>query len=163
MANAGYSVVTGGAVTLSAAAVRSVLGVRAGAAFGLDLKKIRYGFNGVTASHPPVLVELCRATFATNPPSAGGGINTILTPQQIYGRAIVHGVTAAKAWTSGNEPTALTVIEEELLTPNGGVLWYDFPLGDTPDCDVDNGFVLRMTTEAGVAPSARATMIWERC
>lgn len=158
MAKAGYSAVTAGAVSLSAAATKSVIGVKSGAAFGLDLKKIRYGFDGVTASHAPVLVELCYATFVTNPP---GTNSTSLTPQQLYGRVIAHGVTAAKNWSA--EPTVLTVIEEELLTPNGGVLWYDFPLGDTPDCAVDHGFVLRMTTAASVNPNTRATMVWERC
>lgn len=163
MAKAGYSIVTGGAVALSAAATRSIIGVRAGAAFGVDLTKIRYGFDGITATHPPILVELCYATFAANNPAAGGAVNTVLTPQQVYGRAVAHGVTAAKAWTSGNEPTVLTVIDEEYLTPNGGVLWYDFPLGTSPDCDPSHGFVLRMTTAAGVTANARATMHWERC
>lgn len=158
MAKAGYSVVTGGAVALSANATKSVFGVLSNAAFGLDLKKIRYGFDGVTASFAPILVELCVATFATNPP---GTNSTSLTPQQIYGRTIAHGITAAKNWTA--EPTVLTVIEEELLTPNGGTIWYDFPLGDTPDCAVSNGFVLRMTTAAGVTANARATMTLERC
>lgn len=158
MGKAGYSVVTSGAVSLSAAATKTVIGVLSGASFGLDLKKIRYGFDGVTASHAPVLVELCYATFATNPP---GTNSTSLTTQQLYGRAIAHGVTAAKNWTA--EPTVLTVIEEELLTPNGGVLWYDFPLGDTPDCALNHGFALRMTTAASVNPNTRATMVWERC
>ena len=145
MAKAGYSVVTSGAVALAAAATKSVLGVRSNGAFGLDLKKLRYGFDGTTATFAPVLLELCHATFATNQP---GTQSTSLTPVQLYGRAIVHGVTAAKNCTA--EPTILTVIEEEFLTPNGGALWYDWPLGDTPDCDVNQGFVLRATTAAGV-------------
>lgn len=165
MAKAGYSIPTGAAVALSAAATRSVLGVRAGSTFGLDLTKVRYGFDGVTASLAPIVVELCYATFAANPPSAGGSVNTTITTavQQRYGRAIAHGVTAARAWTSGNEPTVLSVLEEEYLTPNGGQLWYDMPLGTSDDCAPDHGFVLRMTTGAGVTANARAVFVWERC
>lgn len=160
MAKAGYSAVTGAAVALSAAATRSVLGIKSGAAFGLDLTKVRYGFDGVTATHAPILVELCYATWATNAP---GTNSTSLTPLQMYGRAVAHGVTAARAWTAGNEPTVLTVLEEEYLPAAGGQLWYDMPLGTSPDCAVDHGFVLRMTTGSGVTVNARATMLWERC
>ncbi len=155
MAKAGYSIVTGGAVSLSASTAKSVLGVKSGAAFGLDLKKVWWGFTGVTASEAPVVCELAYATFATNGP---GTNSTPVTPSQLYGRTIAHGVTAAKNWTS--EPTVLTVLGEIPLTPNGGTILYDFPLGDTPDCAVDHGFVLRFTAAASV--SVRATMIFER-
>lgn len=159
MAKAGYSIVTGGAVSLTASTAKSVLGVKSASDFGLDLKKIWWGFTGVTASEAPVVCELCYATFATNPPGTGSTSLTTPTPTQMYGRAIAHGVTAAKNWTS--EPTALTVLAEIPLTPNGGSIPYDFPLGDTPDCAVDTGFVLRFTAAASV--SVRATMMFERC
>lgn len=157
MAKAGYSAVTGGAVALTAASVKSVFGIKANAAFGIDLTKVRFGFNGITTVEP-VLVELCYATFATNSP---GVSSTSVTPAQAYGRVLAHGVTAAKNWTV--EPTVLTVLEEEYLTPNAGQLWYDFPLGTTPDSAFDTGFVVRATTASGVSPSMRVTMSWERC
>jgi hypothetical protein len=156
MAKAGYSIVTGGAVALAAATAKSVLGVKSHANFGLDLKKVRFGFDGVTATAVPVLVELCYATFATNSP---GTASTSVTPAQVYGRTIAVGATAARTWTT--EPTALTVIDEQLLTPAGGLEVYDFPLGDTPDSNVSEGFVLRCTAPATV--NVRATMVFERC
>jgi hypothetical protein len=110
----------------------------------------------VTAAEVPVTCELCYATFATNGP---GTSSSSVTPVQVYGRTIAHGVTAAKNWTS--EPTTLTVIGEIPLTPNGGTLLYDLPLGDTFDSATGEGFVLRFTASASV--SVRATMIWERC
>ena len=156
MAKAGYSIVTGGAVALSAATAKSILGVRSHANFGLDLKKVRVGFDGVTATAVPVLVELCYATFATNAP---GTASTSVTPLQEYGRSIAVGATAAKNWTT--EPTVLTVLDEWLLTPNGGLVLYDWPLGDTPDCAVSEGWVIRCTAPATV--NVRAAMHYERC
>lgn len=158
MAKAGYAASTGAAVALTAATAKSILGIKSHANFGLDLKKYRIGFDGISASAVPVLVELCYATFATNSP---GTNSTSVTPVQIYGRAITVGATAARTWTASNEPTVLTVIEEHLLTPNGGLEVYDFPLGDTPDSAVSEGFVIRLNAPAAV--NARATMVFERC
>lgn len=150
---AGYSASTEGAVALAAATAKSVLAVTAPAQFGCDLKKFRVGFDGVSASAVPVLIELCRSTFAT------AGTSTAATVDQVYGRAVTAGFTAAKNYTA--EPTVLTPIEEFLLTPAGGLVFYDFPLGDTPDCDVSNGFVLRCNAPAAV--NVRASMWFERC
>lgn len=156
MGKAGYSVVVGADVALSAGTAKSVLGVRSGTAFGLDLKKIRVSFDGTDGGVEPVLVELCHATFASNAP---GTASTSVTPAQVYGRAVAHGVTAARAWSS--EPTALTVLDAWLLSPAGGLALYDIPLGDTPDCAVSEGFVIRCTAPAAV--NARAALWWERC
>jgi hypothetical protein len=158
VAKAGYSIVTGGAVSLSASTAKSVLGIQAPDEFGLDLKKIWWGFTGVTASEAPVVCELCYATFATN---AAGTNSTAITSsvRQLYGRTIAHGIVAGKTWTT--EPTVLTVLTEIPLTPNGGSVLYDFPLGDSPDCQPGEGFVLRFTAAATV--SVRASLIFERC
>src|SRR6185436_2243255 len=137
MAKAGYSAVTQADVALAAATAKSVIGVTAPAQFGVDLTKWRIGFAGITAGAVPGLVEICAATFATNPP---GTNSTSATVQQDYGRSITAGFTAAYNWTT--EPTVLTVIDEFVLTPTGGVVIYDYPLGTSPDCDVSNGFVL---------------------
>ena len=158
MAKAGYSIVTGGAVSLSASTAKSVLGVKSASDFGIDLKKIWWGFTGVTASEAPVVCELCYCTWGANVPGTNSSAITTST-QQLYGRTVAHGITAGKTWTT--EPTTLTVLGEIPLTPNGGSMLYDFPLGDTPDCAPDHGFVLRFTAAASV--SVRATMIFERC
>ncbi|HEY9369312.1 hypothetical protein [Streptomyces sp.] len=159
MAKAGYSIVTGGAVSLSASTAKTVLGVKSADDFGLDLKKVWLGFTGTSASEAPAVVEVCYATFATNAPGTNSTTLTAPAVTQIYGRALTHGVSAAKNWTS--EPTVLTVIAEFTLTPNGGTILYDWPLGDTPDCAFDHGFVLRCT--AAASTSVRASMVFERC
>lgn len=156
MTKAGYSITTGGTVALVTATVKTILGVSAPSAFGVDLTHCEIAFDGTSVTAAPVLVELCAATFATNAP---GTASTPVTVNQAYGRPIAAGFTAAKTWTT--EPTVLTVIREHLLTPFGGLEIYDFPLGTSPDSAVSQGFVLRCTAPAGV--NARATMGFERC
>jgi hypothetical protein len=159
VAKSGYSITTEGAVSLSAATAKSILGVKSGATtanHGVDLTKIRVGFDGVTASAVPVLVELCAATFATNGP---GTNSTSVTVRQLYGRLAGTGFSGAKNWTS--EPTVLTVVDEWLLTPNGGLVLYDWPLGTSPDSPLGEGFVIRCTAPATV--NVRADLHFERC
>jgi hypothetical protein len=153
----GYGINSQGAVALSAATARSILGVKGNAAFGVDWLGYRIGFDGVTASAVPVLVELCYCTFATNSP---GTNSTSVTVDTLYGRAIANGFTAASSWTAGNEPTVITPFDEFLLTPNGGVIVKDFPRDRTPDSAVAEGFVIRLTAPATV--NVRASMFFER-
>lgn len=157
MSKAGYSVQTGAAVALSAATAKTVLFATAPAQFGMDLKKYRIAFDGVTASAVPVFVELNYLTAATN--STPGAGNTTATVNQTYGRAITAGFVGGYNCTS--EPTVQTNIDAYLLTPNGGVVIYDFPLGDTPDSAVSQGFCIRCTAPAAV--NVRASMWFERC
>lgn len=140
-----YTTATAGAVALTAATAKSVLGVRAHANSALLLKKVRYAFDGTSATAVPVLVEVCYATFASNAP---GTNSTSVTPAQVAGRTTTAGFTAAKNWTT--EPTVLTVLDEILVTPYSGTVFYDFPLGDEYDTALNEGFVLRCTAPAGV-------------
>jgi hypothetical protein len=101
-------------------------------------------------------VELCYATFATNPP--GTNSVTVATPQT-YGRVMVAGFTAAYDWSA--EPTVLTVLQVWPLATTAGLVIYDFPEGKTYDSDVADGFVLRITSPNAV--NVRATLHFERC
>ena len=156
MADAGYSFTTEGAVALAAATAKTIIGVASHANFGLSLTGWTLGFDGVTASAVPVLAEVCYSTWATNAP---GTNSTATTERQEYGRVITPGFTAAKTWTA--EPTALTVLQEFLLSPNGGLVVFEYPLGKEPDCAVSEGFALRLTAPAVV--NARASMKVRRC
>lgn len=157
MAKAGYIASTSALVSLSAATAKTALMIICPSSFGIDLKKFRISFDGVTATAVPVLCELVTSTNASN--STPGTGNTTETPAQLYGRTITAGFTAFSASTS--EPTVLTVIDRWLLSPVGGTLFYDFPLGDTPDTPVSTGIGLRLTAPAAVG--ARASMTFERC
>lgn len=155
MASVGYSIITGGAVALTAATAKTILGVKAHANSGAQLKSFEVAYDGVTSSAVPVLVELCYATFATNAP---GTASTSVTPAQVYGRVLTAGFTAGKTWTT--EPTALTVLKEWLMAPDKGLVMYQFPLGQEPDTALGEGLVLRCTAPAGV--NVRASMNVER-
>lgn len=150
-----YSIVTGGAVALSAGVAKTILGAKAHANSGLQLLAVKIGFDGVTASAVPVLIELCYATFATNSP---GTASTSVTPAQKSGRVLAAGFTAGKTWTT--EPTVLTVLDEWLLTPNGGTALVDLPLSTEYDTALAEGLVIRCTAPAIV--NARATMDFQR-
>jgi hypothetical protein len=144
-AKCGYSATTGGAVALGAGTAKSILGMRAGAAFGIELVKMGVYFDGVTATAVPVLVELCAATFATNAPGTG---STAVTAINSYGRPIASGMTAAKTWTS--EPTVLSVLQERLIDPNKGNWEWEYVPQARPDVDVNQGFVIRCNAPAAV-------------
>lgn len=145
---ASYSIVTPADVALAAATAKTVLGVRSGAAFGLDLRKYSIAFNGVTASAVPVLIELCSWS------SAATGTSTAATAVQTAGRAIVHGTTGGYNFTV--EPTVLVVLKSFLLTPNGGLVIEEFAPDAGFDNDVSAGFAIRCTAPAIV--SLRATL-----
>lgn len=158
MAKAGYSLSTLAAVALSAATAKSILTVIAPSQFGIDLTKIRLGFDGVTASAVPVLVEMCDNTLASNS-TVGTGNTTAGTPVQTYGRTITPGFTGF--YNSTSEPTVLTAFDRWTLTPNGGLVIYDWPLGSTHDTPVSAGITCRLTAPAAV--NANMTMWFERC
>jgi hypothetical protein len=144
---------TESAVALVAATAKTVVGVKAHANSGLHLVEYKLAFDGVSASAVPVLVELCYATWATNSP---GTNSTSTTPRQKTGRVLAAGFTSGKNWTT--EPTVLTtVIDEHLLTPNGGAYTYQFPLSYEPDSALAEGFALRLTAPAIV--NVRAGMV----
>lgn len=155
MAAVGYSIQTEGAVALAAATAKTIIGAKAHANSGLQLKSFEVAFDGVTASAVPVLVEVMYSTWATQPP---GTASTSTTVRQAYGRALTAGFTSGKTWTT--EPTALTNIKEFLLTPNAGLVAYQWPLGQEPDCALAEGFVIRCNAPAAV--NVRATMSFER-
>ena len=155
MAAVGYASHTEGAVALGAGVAKTVIGVQAQAAAGLQLKSFEIGFDGVTASAVPVLVEVMYSTFATNAPGTG---STATTERQIYGRVLAAGYLGGKTWTA--EPTALTLIKEFPLAADKGLVAYQWPLGQEPDCAFSEGFVVRCTAPAAV--NVRGTMNVER-
>jgi hypothetical protein len=152
---AGYNGVTGGAIALAAATAKSILGVKAHANSGIQLKKFFVSFDGVTASAVPVNIEVCYCTFGANPP---GTNSTSVTPGQAYGRVLTAGFTMGKNWTT--EPTTITVLDEFLLTPNGGFVAYQWPLGQEYDTALGEGLLLRCTAPAIV--NVRASIGVER-
>lgn len=152
MSAVGYSVQTEAAVALAAGVAKSVISVVAQAAAGLQLKSFELGFDGVTASAVPVLIEVSYCTFGT------AGTATGTTPRQNYGRVLTAGFTSFRNYSA--EPTTITVIKEFLLTPNAGLIAYQWPLGQEPDSAFAQGFLIRCTAPAVV--NVRGTLSVER-
>ncbi|MGW6499342.1 hypothetical protein [Nonomuraea angiospora] len=149
MAKSGYSLFSPW-VVLAAGAPKTTLVVLAPSSFGLEAKKLRVGLNG-TASATPGIVELLSISAL--------GTVTAVTPQQVYGRSIPHGLTAGH--TATVDPTVISVVDSWPLTPNGGLVLYDYPLGDCPDVANGQGFAIRATFPAAVSIFAG---LWvERC
>ena len=157
MARTIYTAPSAAVVALVATVAKSVIGVAGSTDFGVDWQKYRLGLDGVNAGNTPIQVELCYATFATNPP---GTNSTAITPGAVAGRAnAATGFLAASGWTA--EPTVLAVIDAFTLTPYGGTLVYDFQgLGDTPDSAFSQGFVIRLTAPQAV--NVRPTLWFAR-
>jgi hypothetical protein len=116
---------TGGAVGLVAATAKTLVLVAAATANPPSLVEVQISFDGVTASAVPVLVELVSGTGAT------AGTNTAQTPKQLRGwPAAPSQTTGAHTYTA--EPTVQLVNRKWDITPNGGMLVLQFPLGREP-------------------------------
>ena len=159
MAKCGYAVETSAAVALTATTARTALFVLAPATFGVDLRSVAVSFDGVTTTDKPVLIEVCSTTGATNSTPGTNNTNENSNIDQLYGRSITAGFVAGSACTS--EPTVLSCIKQWLLTPNGGTFDYDWPLGETPDSPVSQGFAVRLTAPTS-AVNARVWLRFER-
>lgn len=125
-----YTVHTGtSAVALTAATAKTVLYVNAAAANQPSVVEFSVAFDGTTSTNTPALIELVYGTKATN--STPGTGSTTFTPLQVRGWPSQVSAQAA-ANNCSSEPTVLTVIKPWLLTPNGGLLVIQFPLGREP-------------------------------
>lgn len=155
MAKAGYSAPAAADVALAAGVAKTIVGVQSPAQFGCDLQGFSLAFDGVTATAVPGLVEVCAATFATNPP---GTASTAITVQREYGPIVVAGFTAASNWTT--EPTVITPTWRTRVDPNKGFVVIERPPGRTWDTPVSNGLVLRCNFAAAV--NVLPTLFFER-
>jgi hypothetical protein len=122
-----YTVMTGGvsaagAVALVAATAKTVILLTSGTANQPSIVEWSVSFDGTTATAIPVLVEAVSST------AAGAGTGTAQTPKQIRGwPAQASQSTAAYGFSA--EPTVLEVYKKRLLTPNGGVIIQQQPMG----------------------------------
>ncbi|MFI6485170.1 hypothetical protein ACIBH1_45180 [Nonomuraea sp. NPDC050663] len=151
MAKAGYTIQAPWTAVPAGGAGKTLLQVTLPSSFGLEIKKIRVGLNGTSATAVPGIIDLIAAT-------AAGASVTSATVQQVYGRTIAHGLTAQHTLTG--EPTGISVLDPWPLSPNGGLVLYDWPLGDSPDFAPSSIFGIRATFPAAV--SAMVTLWVER-
>lgn len=137
---------TEGVVALAAAGTaKTCLSVIAGSGKNFILSELGVGFDGVTATEKPVLVELCRSTQS----GAGSGSSAV-TLRQIRGApSYTASSTAAKGYTS--EPSTLTPVREWLLDPYKGMWVIQYPLGREMEPIIAGAMCLRFTIQTGGA------------
>lgn len=151
MARAIYSAPVGAAVALVTATAKTVVAAICPATFGADLRKLRLGFDGVTATDKAVVIEIVRYT--------ADGTGAAGTIAQVAGRAITAGFSTKYNYSI--EPTGATVIDRFSLTPIGGTIIMEFG-DDSPDCDVSQLLAIRCTAPTS-AVNVNATMWIGRC
>jgi len=142
MANVGYSAVCNADVALTAATKEGIIGIRAASSSGMVLIEFSISFDGVTANAEPVVVSLDEWDAST------AGTSSSITPTQIRGQDITHGLTAARDFTS-TQPTVLTTIKEFLVHPQTGMA-LQLPLGREPEAIESQGWLISGTAPATV-------------
>jgi hypothetical protein len=138
----GSSATNSTAVSLSAATVKTVVGVLGSSTDTLCLKRVRVSFNSVTSTDAPALVEVGIIT-------AAGTVGTSFTPAQITGSPLAS--SAAAGYNHSGEPTYTRIIESTYVPVNNGLYEFYYPLGEEPLCAISQGFALRVT-----APQAQS-------
>lgn len=130
------------------AGAKTALMAIAAANSGLIVVEFGISFDGVTASAVPALVELVSSTQAT----AGTPTGTP-TVTQIRGR-VTGGEAPAASGRYSAEPTVLVRHKAWYVSPNGGVLVVQFPLGREPEIDDSGGAIkaygIRVNVSANV-------------
>ena len=125
-----YTVTTGtAAIALTGTTAKTVMYLNAAAANQPSMTEFSISFDGVTESNVPALIELVFGTKASN--STPGTGSTTFTPLQIRGWPTQASAQAA-ANNCSSEPTVLTAVKQWLLTPNGGLLVIQSPMGREP-------------------------------
>lgn len=126
---------------------KTLLGVKAGAQFGLTLCGFTFDIDGIVADSDPVELAIQVCTFATNPP---GTNSTAITEVVANGPQAATGIDGAYSWASTFEPTAMQgVIWRARCDSNKLVIDKDFPLLDQPECNLGQGFAVTAFIETG--------------
>lgn len=117
------------AIALVAATAKTAMYINAGATDQPITAELCIGFDGVTASAVPALVETTLGTKASN--STPGTASTTGVAVQQRGWP-TQAPASATAINCTSEPTVQTSARQWLVTPNGGLLLMQFPLGREP-------------------------------
>ena len=135
---AGYSFTTEGAEALAAATAETILNLVNGANAQPRILELSVSFAGATAANVPALIDLMSSSQATAGTSSAATITQIRGPSRTVQSTAQHSYTV--------EPTVLQTFKSWLLTPNGGLLIIQFPLGREPEQRTTlDGQLLRVT------------------
>lgn len=124
------------AVATVAATAKTVVGVLGSSTDSICLKGFVISFASVTATDVPAVVELGIITAL--------GTSTSTTPVQTSGHTLASSCTAGYNHTV--EPTYNRIFRTHHVPVNNGVYEFYYPLGEEPQCDVSQGFAMRVTS-----------------
>jgi len=154
MSNPGYAINTAGALALSAGVAKTILNIINGTNTISRLTAFHIGFDGVTPTAVPALVEICYCDQTGAGTPTGGPF----TPTQVRGPTRAPQALGSRNYTA--EPTVVTVWFPFLIPVFNGTFVQQFPLGREPEQTVTaDGLLLRVTAPAIV--NCRAWMEFE--
>ena len=121
------------------------------------IDELGVSFDGTTQTDKPVIVELCFCTQVTSGTSSPVGSSLIHGPQQNT-PSVVPSINFTL------EPTVITPVRQWFITPAGGGIVEQFPLGREPQgttaaSSSGKGIILRCTAAAAV--NVKGYMEWE--
>jgi hypothetical protein len=132
-------------VALTAATPKTVLQIATPSTIRARVCEVVVGFDGVTASDAPVLVELVRQTSA--------GTGTAVTPLPLDPAAPASLPTALKNHSA--EPSGPTVLRAWRVTPAGGLFVVPFIGDEQPVVGASGWLGVRCTAAVGVNANAQ--------
>lgn len=135
------------AVSLSAATTKTLVQVVPGTNTPVRVIEIGISFDSTTASEAPVAVDLLRQTTAGTSSSL-----TIVADKESDSKSVV----ATALQTFSVEPTAGNVLRTWHVTPVGGLLIIQFPLGREPDA-LTNRIAIRANAPSAETATAYIT------
>lgn len=112
-----------------AATAKTIIYVNAGATDQPILTEVSIGFDGISASAVPALVEATYGTKATNSTPGTGSTAGVAVQQRGWP---AQSPASAAAINCTAEPTVQTTGRFWLVTPNGGLLLLQLPLSREP-------------------------------
>ena len=139
-----------GSVALTAASTKSLILLNP-VSSEVTLTEFAVSFDGSVAA-ASVGLEIYRVTTLGSP---AGTTGTVVQTFQGLPAAATTGLTALTT-----EPTTVEVMKEWFLTPFGGTLHIQSPLGREV-INTTSRLGLRYITPTGVSPNARAFFEWE--
>ena len=138
---------------LASAATETLLQVAAAATKRFRVVEFGVSFDGVSAGDAPVDVDLLRQT------TAGTASTTGVAP--VEWDEAGEAALASFSHDFTVEPTAGDVLGSWQVTPNGGLLVLQYPLGREPVVGLSGRIALRATTATDVTPNASAYLVIE--
>ena len=135
-------------IALAAATAKTVVGIKAPANQVLKILEIAISFDGVTVANAPVVVDINRATFATNAPGTNSTSFSMGNGKRDPGRQESVQSTGATNWTT--EPTVLTALQSIDIPEFNGVYHLIIPINSPIIVPGGQGLVVTCTSPAVV-------------